>query len=180
MLQALAAGAKAVTGFLGSNPWVGTTAQALFNKRQTDTSYQRTMRDMKAAGINPILAAKVGPLPSAQMQGLAESSLTARQIQVSENQLEVNAAEATSRISKMSDEEKGQEIDNNIRSILEEYYKKNPNAAVWKDLGGKPLEKITFGFADKILKYFTNDKDSGTNSNGTYIQNIGQGFLPIK
>jgi hypothetical protein len=135
---------------------LGNVASTAFNKQQVDTSYQRTMKDMRKAGINPLLAGKVGPIGSAQAADFGGTLSTARQIGVQEQQLEANVAEAVSRIQKMSDEEKSQEIDNEIKGILLKYYKANPNAAVWKDLGGKPLDKITFGLAERILNQFKN------------------------
>jgi hypothetical protein len=144
---------------------LGNAASTAFNKRQVDTSYQRTMKDMRKAGINPLLAGKVGPIGSAQAADFGATLSSARQIGNQELQVEANVAEAVARIQKMNDEEKSQEIDNEIKGILLKYYKANPNAAVWKDLGGKPMDKITFGLAERILK----NLESATNPD-TYEQ----------
>ena len=52
------------------HPWAGTAIKARWDKKQTDTAYQRTMADMKKAGLNPILAAKLGGAASAVMEPL--------------------------------------------------------------------------------------------------------------
>jgi len=156
---------------------LGNVASTAFNKQQVDSSYQRTMRDMRKAGINPLLAGKVGPIGSAQAADFGGTLSSARQIGVQENQLESNVAEAVARIQLMSEQEKSQLIDNNIKSILEQYYKLNPNAAVWKDLGGKPMDKITFGLAERMLRNLKDITNPDTyeeyrNPKSTYIGDL--------
>lgn len=77
-------GVKTASAFLKANPAIGTAASFLANKSQTDSSYQRAMRDMKKAGLNPILAGKLGGAQSAVMGDLGQTSNTARQIDVTE------------------------------------------------------------------------------------------------
>lgn len=173
MIAAIISGVKAAASAFGASkvgaaamkaaPAVlANVASTAFNKRQVDTSYQRTMKDMRKAGINPLLAGKVGPIGAAQAADFGGTLSTARQLSVQENQLEANVAEAVARIQLMSQQEKSQLIDNNIKSILEKYYQQNPNAAVWKDLGGKPLDKITFGLAERLLNKLKNISNPDT------------------
>ena len=39
---------------------IATAKQMAFQQYNSDTSYQRGMKDMKQAGLNPILAGKIG------------------------------------------------------------------------------------------------------------------------
>jgi hypothetical protein len=98
-----------VTGFLGSNPWVGNVLgsvgsaflsqksadkQMSFQANQSNTAYQRAMADMKAAGLNPILAAKLGgaSTPSGAMANIPDFGSTmasATSAQATQKQAEV-------------------------------------------------------------------------------------------
>jgi len=101
MLSAIIGGVKAAASAFSSSKFgaaaikaapsiLGNVASTAFNKRQVDTSYQRTMDDMRKAGINPLLAGKVGPIGSAQAADFGGTLSTARQIGTQETQTSAN------------------------------------------------------------------------------------------
>lgn len=151
---------------------VGSSAKAAFDKRQADTGYSRAYADMKRAGINPILAGKVGPLAAAQMSDLGSQMSTARQlsqvdqrVEMEWEKLESDLDEAQSRIAVMSEEQLSKQADNYIKDVLVDFYKKNPNIGVFHALGGTPgdiikaIDTISFkGVKNLLNKLFNKGK----------------------
>jgi hypothetical protein len=89
--------AKAVAGnpigaikWASKKPLVGAAIKAGWDRRQTNTGYQRAMHDMRKAGLNPLLAGKYGPAASATMEGLGSVINTANQVETQKQQLEIN------------------------------------------------------------------------------------------
>ena len=120
------------------NHMVGTAIKAGWDRRQTNTGYQRAMHDMRKAGLNPLLAGKYGPAPSATMEGLGSVSNTAKQV-------DINEKKATQEINNLKEQFKSIKAENVRKEVIAEYFKTPEGKELAKTLAinGSPLNPIT-------------------------------------
>ena len=185
MISAIIGGIKAAASAFGASKLggaalkaapaiLGNVASTAFNKSQVDTSYQRTMRDMRKAGINPLLAGKVGPIGSSLAADFGGTLSTARQIGNQETQTLANIDQIAQQIENMSDQEKAQEIDNKLKEILLKKFEEQPDLYIWKTLGGNltnPTSMIagmTYVTAEKVVNALQNSTGQKAKTRGQH------------
>lgn len=153
---------------LRDNPWVGTYAKAYWDKKQTDTAYQRSMADMKKAGLNPILAAKLGGAASATMEPLGGVINSAKQAETQQTQTEANVEKIQKDILKIEAETRGidvdnlnKNIDNYTKNLVIDLYREHPELAAWKEVfkGTNPKDWASALTYKKVLNLTQNIKD---------------------
>lgn len=75
---AIASGIAKVSGFLKANPWVGSAVKYGVERRDMNRAMRRQYSDLRSAGINPILAGKLGGAQTPTMEGLGAISNESR------------------------------------------------------------------------------------------------------
>lgn len=183
-----------VSKFLKVNPWVGTAASYAIQRRDTNSAHQRQMRDLKKAGINPILSAKLGGAQTPTMGDMGQTMNTARQIdqtqkltdsQIEKIDQEIENLIATENLTdeqanntrqlteKIKQEGKKLKFENVYKQIISEHQENNPNMTIAKYYGidAKTLASILSGAA--IGKGIS--KREGNTNNNTYNQPVYNG-----
>lgn len=148
--------------------------QMAFQERMSSTAHQRQMADLEAAGINPLLTAKLGgastpagAMPQISDLGQAASSaislnLQSQNVEMAWHKLDSDLDEAVSRIATMNQEMLGKQADNYIKEKMVKFYQANPNIGTWHMLGGTPdqilrsLENLSFKRFGKLFKSLKN------------------------
>lgn len=78
MLSTIGATIAKVSKFLKANPWVGSAVKYGVERRDMNRAMRRQYSDLRAAGINPILAGKLGGAQTPNMEGLGSVSNDSR------------------------------------------------------------------------------------------------------
>ena len=139
-----------ISNYLKANPWVGTAASYAVTRRDANRAHRRQMNDLKRAGINPILSAKLGGAQTPTMGDLGQTQNTARQIDQTEKVATEQANELKQKITALASE-------NVLKKKIAEYWKSedgqkaiasmaqgvNPNSMIGS------INKFIFGGAEQ-------------------------------
>ena len=158
----------AVTGFLKANPWVGTAASYGMQRRDANRAHQRQMHDLRKAGINPILSAKLGGAQTPQMGDMGQTMNTARQIDQTEKLTDAQVQQIDEAINKLDAEiaqiEHGTVTTmqkNEITNMILKVYRKFPELPAWKETfkGTTPKDWLSSATFTEYLELSKNLKD---------------------
>jgi len=119
-------GSKSTVGnvakYFKKNPWVGTAASYGIQRRDANRAHRRQMNDLKKAGINPILSAKLGGAQTPTMGDMGQTMNTARQIDQSEKITDSQVQKIEQEIENLITTEKvSQEQAKNLRMLSDKY-----------------------------------------------------------
>jgi hypothetical protein len=87
-----------ISDFLKHNPWVGSAVKYGVERRDMNRAHQRQMADLRAAGINPILSAKLGGAQTPTMEGIGSVSNESRGHDYKETLTDAQIQEIASKI----------------------------------------------------------------------------------
>lgn len=111
-----------ISNYLKANPWVGTAASYAVTRRDANRAHRRQMNDLKRAGINPILSAKLGGAQTPTMGDMGQTMNTARQIDQTEKITDSQVQKIEQEIENLITTEKvSQEQAKNLRMLSDKY-----------------------------------------------------------
>lgn len=145
-----AVGASILGGFLGQRGQSATNAanaqlahqQIQFQERMSNTAYQRQIADMKAAGINPMLSAKMGgaSTPSGQtavMQNTAKAGIEGAMMVANLKNMQATARKTNAEANNIERTSEGYQTFTNQKYTNETYDLQNRLAKVKVEVNGQ-------------------------------------------
>lgn len=157
-------GIGAITGFLKANPWVGSAAKYAVERRDMNRAHQRQVADLKKAGINPILSAKLGGAQTPTMEGIGQVQNTAKQVDQTEKA-------TNAQVEKLKEEIRGLASDNVLKQAIARFYKTDEGKKLipTKAAGGSTLNPV-----NAIMTWITGP--SGTEAPTKYPEKVLEGI----
>jgi hypothetical protein len=153
-----------VSAYLKANPWVGDVASYAIQRRDTNRAHRRQMTDLKRAGINPILSAKLGGAATPTMASMGQTMNTARQIDQTEKT-------TNAQVEKLKEEVAGLTSENVLKQAIADFYKTEQGKKLipTKAAGGSTLNPV-----NAIMTWITGP--SGTEPPTKYPEKVLNGI----
>lgn len=125
--------ASTVSKYLKKNPMMGTAASYAIQRRDSNRAMRRQYSDLRAAGINPILAGKLGGAQTPTMGDLGQTANTARQIDNQEHVAKIQEFKTISDVERASQdiaESKARvgKIEHEVNALIADMYNKLASA----------------------------------------------------
>jgi len=145
--------AGSVSKYLKKNPWVGTAASYGMQRRDANRAHQRQMHDLRKAGINPILSAKLGGAQTPQMGDMGQVMNTARQIDQTENLTNAQVDQIQKNIDQLDETIRFSKNQNEVKEMILKTFREHPELAFWNDVfkGTDPKDWLSALSYDEVL-----------------------------